>query len=81
LPQVTLVAPWVPSSSRAAGFGGLLALLGGWTPVPLLQAFVGLTNSRVVAQVGGIQLLLCAAFRSCMKGCKNVFPMCLCFPT
>jgi hypothetical protein len=50
--QVTLVAPWVPSSSRPPGFGGLLALLGGWTPVPLLQAFVGFTNSRVMAQVG-----------------------------
>jgi hypothetical protein len=49
--QVTLVAPWVPSSSRPPGFGGLLALLGGWTPVPLLQAFVDFTNSRVAAQV------------------------------
>lgn len=50
--QVTLVAPWLPPSSRPPGFGGLLALLGGWTPLPLLQAFVGFTNSRVVAQVG-----------------------------
>uniref|UniRef100_A0A383V9Q8 AB hydrolase-1 domain-containing protein n=1 Tax=Tetradesmus obliquus TaxID=3088 RepID=A0A383V9Q8_TETOB len=48
--KVTLVAPWLPPSSRPPGFGGLLALLGGWTPLPLLQAFVGFTNSRVVAQ-------------------------------
>lgn len=54
--QVTLVAPWIPTSSRAPGFGGWLSLLGSWTPVPLLHIAVGFSNSRIAQQVRGVWL-------------------------
>jgi hypothetical protein len=44
---VTIVAPWVPSSSRAGGGGSWLHTLGTWAPLPLLSACVGLQNSLV----------------------------------
>jgi hypothetical protein len=48
--QVTLIAPWIPPSSRP-GTGSWLSSLTLWVPVPLLQAVVGFINNRIVQQV------------------------------
>lgn len=50
-PQVTLLAPWIPHSSRRAQRGSWLTWAASALPLPLLQAVVGFGNNRIVQQV------------------------------
>ena len=49
--QPTIVAPWVPHSSRHSKGGSLLTSLVPWVPVPLLNAFIGFQNNIIYKQV------------------------------
>eukprot|EP00878_Enallax_costatus_P029875 GHUV01032441.1.p1 GENE.GHUV01032441.1~~GHUV01032441.1.p1 ORF type:complete len:169 (+),score=34.17 GHUV01032441.1:318-824(+) len=47
---VTVIAPWIPPSSRRDSGWNLLSLAASWAPLPLLQAVVGFSNGRIVQQ-------------------------------
>jgi hypothetical protein len=49
--QPTIVAPWVPHSSRHRPGGSLLSSLATWVPLPLISGFVGFQNKLVYNQV------------------------------
>lgn len=49
--QPTIVAPWVPHSSRHRQGGSLLSSLATWVPLPLISGFVGFQNKLVYNQV------------------------------
>jgi hypothetical protein len=53
--QSTIIAPWLPHSSRHSPGGTLLSTLATWVPVPLISIFVGLQNSLVHKQVSKTQ--------------------------
>ena len=49
--QPTIMAPFVPHSSRYNQAGTLLSTLATWAPLPLISAFVGFQNRLLYNQV------------------------------
>lgn len=52
--QITVVAPWLPNSSRHRSGSTWLHTLGSWVPLPLLNTFVGFQNHLVYKQVSAM---------------------------